>query len=945
MPFTTVAAVVQAEARYAALPADEAQVADKDEQATKFNTVLNADESTTPRESDDAEDNEAPNARCLQPGIELARLGLRSTSLKDVSGGMQYRGNASSIEDEQSNAATSRYTAVPAEDGELLNGTAQQKGPATSIEECPPIPVTDQWVPTCLTRPFVFCLMVFNVTIFAAILFLQTQSHLHSGIGTDDDSAAVYFGWRFAPTLVAVVYTFCLMMVLEDVKRTECFARLSHPDGASATNTLFLRSGPWWTTFAHSFPCKQNDYRCRWTSMFSVVAYIMGILVISPLSSTLLEPRETLIKVKGDFQRLVLDTSHPLQLDLDALSFFNTIGNALQNVSTSAWVKDDFVILPFWPAVGADIPLGASLSLDGDEWTGQSIVLKSKLDCEPFRLASGPAFVNYTYLWLAYDGSVRRLYEGLQTVSLVAESGCQYSFAYPESDWKRAFWANTSFTGGTNIGRNALPEVDHQPSELLFNTTRECETGEILFAAQWPRNRSSVETSAHFCHQAYYWADVSVSVRQSHSLTVATLDKDEFEFKKEPVALALADTNAFQLTFLSTQWDEHLFPIRSASRNDRGSLSGPSTLLGAGFNFSVSEMATNDLLLADAARIKQRAFGEAVIASVRNAKRTSASGERSQKLRRVHIVEPIAYVIESVILIQLMLLIGVMTSSRLSVRPLRLRNDPALTSTIVSLLEQSSSVSKHLAPLYRWPTKDAERTLTPAQSRLSSNKLSLQMPPRQLHADHDGRAVPILDEQTRQQWIPFVLQPWSLGSLLVFITTILVTTAILYWFATVHGLYQSAFVYRAAVSIGDITIGTVAPYSILPTLLAVLVGLWWGSIESEFRLVQPFLAMIKAVTRSREGANVTYRTSYLLWAAYKAMHRKHWVLAFVCLGATFSQIRELLRASVPYPRTNRDSHRSHVGSVAENTLKPDKRHVGASASTVEADFESAPICH
>ncbi len=89
--------------------------------------------------------------------------------------------------------------------------------------------------------------------------------------------------------------------------------------------------------------------------------------------------------------------------------------------------------------------------------------------------------------------------------------------------------------------------------------------------------------------------------------------------------------------------------------------------------------------------------------------------------------------------------------------------------------------------------------------------------------------------------------------------------------------------------ISDVHLSTIATYSIIPTLLAVCVGLWWGSMETDFRTLQPYLAMTRRPVTFANGVNLSYQSSYLLWAAIKAAFHSHWLLTFVCTGAFFSQ--------------------------------------------------------
>lgn len=59
-------------------------------------------------------------------------------------------------------------------------------------------------------------------------------------------------------------------------------------------------------------------------------------------------------------------------------------------------------------------------------------------------------------------------------------------------------------------------------------------------------------------------------------------------------------------------------------------------------------------------------------------------------------------------------------------------------------------------------------------------------------------------------------------------------------------LYRSAFVYVSDIKVGSLNITTLAPYSTVPTLVAVGIKLWWATMDSASRRLTPFLAMAKS---------------------------------------------------------------------------------------------------
>ena len=103
-------------------------------------------------------------------------------------------------------------------------------------------------------------------------------------------------------------------------------------------------------------------------------------------------------------------------------------------------------------------------------------------------------------------------------------------------------------------------------------------------------------------------------------------------------------------------------------------------------------------------------------------------------------------------------------------------------------------------------------------------------------------------------------------------------------------LYQTIFVYQKNFSIGGGIIADIAPYSIIPTLLAIIIKLWWGALESTFKRLQPFIAMTRRPTKASEGITLSYVDTFMLWASWKAKKNRHWLLALITLGAFLTEV-------------------------------------------------------
>ena len=101
---------------------------------------------------------------------------------------------------------------------------------------------------------------------------------------------------------------------------------------------------------------------------------------------------------------------------------------------------------------------------------------------------------------------------------------------------------------------------------------------------------------------------------------------------------------------------------------------------------------------------------------------------------------------------------------------------------------------------------------------------------------------------------------------------------------------QLAFIYEADVSKLKLSFSTFAPISIAPTVISIMVGLWWDQLDSTFRVLQPFISMSRGPTPICDGAGLTYRSKSWVGAAIKAGRKRHWVLLMVSIGSILAQV-------------------------------------------------------
>ena len=126
--------------------------------------------------------------------------------------------------------------------------------------------------------------------------------------------------------------------------------------------------------------------------------------------------------------------------------------------------------------------------------------------------------------------------------------------------------------------------------------------------------------------------------------------------------------------------------------------------------------------------------------------------------------------------------------------------------------------------------------------------------------------------------------------LLIFLIFLMVALTVLHDYDDGFGLYASIFTYRVDLG-GTQTLGSFSPFSLVPTICAVILALWWEAIDKSFRSFQPFVAMSQKPRKISRALNLSYSPSIWLLDTMKAAYNKHWILALVTFGSFLTQIR------------------------------------------------------
>ncbi|TGJ79344.1 hypothetical protein E0Z10_g9420 [Xylaria hypoxylon] len=738
------------------------------------------------------------------------------------------------------------------------------------------------WLPYTLRWPCFLATVAFACLLEIAVVVVHSISWRNSGLVADDGSGILQIGSKFVPTLLATIYVFLTSILLDDVKRTEPFARLSSPAGAQADLSVCWTADAWWDALFSSFPNRRK--KTNWAMLCATLAFVLGFLIISPLSSSLIVSQTVVSTQETQLLQLNIRPSMPIQAKPLSETYYRSISSVLRNVTTSAWISDQYAIVPFWPASFETAPLGPILFDTDQTWTATTSVFSTELTCEPIKLKN----ISETIVSDGGNGVT-----GGQNVVLSSERDCAISYRYAYNVDGGIVWDTPNNMDGVlffyvNDSNTSVPPP--------------CSQDEYYIAAV-----TSPETIVvgEACKASYFLGDSVVTASLINGQSIVKIDEQKYHANRKPISSTVADISTFQNAFLSSDWSVHLSAsdITKYSHQAKRLFVGPGNLLAAMYDFSPDRM-TADMTEQKrniTRRIKGRFFGE-LLRDCFNDNRlhnpVEIPGLIITSPRRLVVVSAVAITLEVVLIIILALLSVVFVLTRPARRPLGLDADPASAMSIAKLLSDDTDTMRSFLNIPTAIEAKAEVTSSKYWYGIERGKICLIS--RETAASATNRSNASTGAQTQRGkgrtdldgiGNSTVFGIWPLIVLVIILTTVMTTILTLYIYSQGHKLYQKAFVYTVSVSVQGVDLGDVNPASIVTTLVAVTIGLWWGSLDTNLRRAQPFLALALGPVIGSKGASISYRSSYLLWASARAARRKHWMLFLVCTGAFLSQIR------------------------------------------------------
>ncbi|KAJ5693135.1 hypothetical protein N7462_002558 [Penicillium macrosclerotiorum] len=658
-------------------------------------------------------------------------------------------------------------------------------------------------------------------------------------------------------------------VLMEDLKRTEPYARLARSMGAEASTSILKVPGAWWSTLYDGFAKKKNGSR-SWTLICAVLVNIIGFLVISPLSSAFLFSEEVVVPQSTHFTNLipVSGSGSGLPINADRSTNFRTIAHLLQNVSTSPWITDDYTILPFWPADLHPSPITSLPTISTQKWKSETTMFKSELSCTEMKLEQKTSGI------VEYDQGGTAAASNSTVWS--SPDGCRYGISVPTSFWNTGggSWSDASTF---YWAESALDSTD--ALELTSNHTAECNGRDIILVTESWESENAI-FSAHVCETQYLMANITATISLTGNDPDIEFDETEFEENKISIPDTLFNTTQFRARMLDSSWPTYMISILWSNT---AVLGGPSVLLGALYDYNMTALVNSPDWVSSAAKAQQRYFGEVLQTALLHegaSQTTALQGVIHDIESRVVVQAGPAIALGVLFGASFVLLLVVWWGAQLRRRPLNLKDDPASTLGVACLMAQNDRVRSGFQ-VFRQPSGKHLREMLHGQWFYTD--------PHGLTRYNPGEAARRGGTQS-ENGTPRLLR---LPALLALITVLLVVgagIAVLWHFAESVGLYEKAFVYQVDISFLSNSMSSVVPISIVPTLIAAIIGLWWNAIDEKFRHLQPYLAMLENNPPLARGAGLSYQSSFWMWACVKAALNQHWLLSLLTLGSTLSPV-------------------------------------------------------
>lgn len=758
---------------------------------------------------------------------------------------------------------------------------------------------------------------------------LTGYSKRNQGLGNDDGSNGLLFAWRFTPTIIAVVYARLVGMVFNDFRRTEPFARMTK--GPTSANASILQAPEgWWTMLAQAFSRKKNGGAINWALANVTTAFVLASLVISSISSSFLTENDRSISGYIPLQKKILSKNTPLQLKISPDMFLSTTGTLIYNLSVDPWTVGEYTVLPFWPEDSDPVAMLAASDHSGlQKWEATATVFRTEYRCNSMdttiSLNNTKTFSTIGYKQVVPLNETEVVVNGtakMDTTFLLAEDGCQYQIdmapllatnLIDSLIWARAedplyemqtLYSDT--TRGTNTTESYIyvPGLDKYKVKaigsdnplLRQNSSAACAGKDIihlsseLISSDLKSFRDDYTQKAWECALEITSADIPVTYSLSNTGAGIDFDRDEFAREQSSVGNDIINGSDVRQLLHQSNWLAYLNPAKFLA--DRSAL-----LLSAEYQYNFDLVLSSTDVPRKAQSTMEAFFAALLQSSVSTSGlETQAIGGRSTLVKtRVDVFQGIGIALSAIYGVCALLLAVLAWQCTAHRRSLNLKSNPSTTAGVADIVSFGQWDKDSWKPLFIASTVQSKESFR-SKAYSTDPKLREHVRNSKLKALDENNALDT--NKSVHDWKPTTLRIPALVSLSFYLVLLAVSISVLYDFATGNRLYQNIFINQ--VEFGKVAghITAITPFSIIPTFLAVLLGMWWDAIQQKFCQLQPFVTMTRPEgTHWKEGPGMHYSTTNWIKSVLRAVRNRHWLLTLVIIGNIMCQVCKNTRPS------------------------------------------------
>lgn len=573
---------------------------------------------------------------------------------------------------------------------------------------------------------------VISMALAITLAILCWYSVHNHGLRQDTDTPGLLIVRRYLPTILAVFFTQAMVMISNDIKRTEPFARLARSEQFDVEHTLLYTSKAWWSTFREGCVRKRNLGKVNWILALSSLATGISILALSSLSSSLLAAEQVALRSNVDMQRF---DPFPMTLEPRRQVYFHTTSGFLFNASTSMWVSDDYVVSPFGTA---DLQNYPDFLPEGN-WEMETKVLQMESNCTKMQFGE---FVTDTRNQStevydppgAHTGDNSASNEVFQSgfvnqsnarpwqgFTLDSDDGCHIRLlativARNSHRMIRnggLYWTNlsSSYITYDEWAKDRGYPVFSRAKEwspldlgLTFDFSDTCIGRNLLMVTTpWEKGQNRTmqtegfQVRAELCKPRYFETITNVTASVTSDAKKVSLDVDGLRNFRSEVSNDRLDIEKIQEVTFGRQKLDYL--NRANTLGSGWAYEGVSEALSAFYSSSITTMLESNTLAVEAARLSSRLFNELVFSGMteqQSAALKSFPAQSTRLERRLVVVTETAATLSVLLFLFSCYLLFLCITGPSHRRPLCLDSDPATAFAAGAYMQQNPHIHQLL---------------------------------------------------------------------------------------------------------------------------------------------------------------------------------------------------------------------------------------------------------